>query len=149
MVPSLAASETDRAAEAPHSGAILRPWLAAAAIMCLAAWGAFPLLSVCLKVSPLLLYWSLVSVGMSGQLVLLLRLVRREGVRDWKGFRQRLGLACPREARSERARPGLFWWLVLWIPVGYARPIPHGPVPHRKDHPVAKPAGVLSLGPHR
>jgi membrane protease YdiL (CAAX protease family) len=105
---------------APKRGRTLAPCTLASAIMCAVAWGAFPLLSRRLQVSPILLYWLLLCLGLAAQGGLLVWLVRREtGGLDWVRFRQAVGLSCPRDARTGLARPRLFGWLALWLIPGF------------------------------
>jgi membrane protease YdiL (CAAX protease family) len=98
-----------------------RAWLIATAMMSALAWVVFPVASPKMAVSSTLLYWSLLTMGMAGQLGLLLWLVHHEtGHLTWPAFRQHFHLDCPRDARSGQQRPGLFWWLILWIIPGIA-----------------------------
>ena len=100
---------------------MLRVWLMATAIMSTLAWVVFPLASPRLAVSPILLYWLLLTLGMAGQAGLLFWLVQREkGSLSWQNFRQTFQVNFPRNAKNGEPRPRLFWWLVLWIIPGAA-----------------------------
>jgi membrane protease YdiL (CAAX protease family) len=85
------------------------------------AWVVLPVASSRLAVPPILLYWFLLTLGMAGQVGLLLWLVHRDnGSLTWQTFRGQFQINCPRNARNGQPRPRLFWWLILWIIPGVA-----------------------------
>ena len=92
---------------------ILGIWAGVALPMGLLAWVIAPALIPRLPLHSGITYWLLIIVGMFWQFVVALVILRRElGTLRWKVLRKRLWLNLPRDPRTGRARPRLFWWVV-------------------------------------
>ena len=92
---------------------ILGIWAGVALPMGLLAWVIAPALIPRLPLHSGITYWLLIIVGMFWQFVVALVILRRElGTLRWKVLRKRLWLNLPRDPRTGRAQPRLFWWVV-------------------------------------
>ncbi|MCC6187724.1 MAG: CPBP family intramembrane metalloprotease [Anaerolineales bacterium] len=92
---------------------ILGIWALAAGPMALLAWVAAPALIPYSPLHPGLTYWLLMIAGMAWQFVVSLVLLYRElGTLRWSAIRQRTWLQTPREPKTDRPNPRLFWWLL-------------------------------------
>ncbi len=93
-------------------GKILLVWIAAAAPMAVLEWIVFPVLSRG-SADPAFLNLALLTVGLVWQFVLVVILLRSEGVSwNWSDIRQRLWLRQPSSPKDGRTDRRLWWWLI-------------------------------------
>jgi CAAX protease family protein len=92
---------------------ILGIWLAGAAPMWILSWVVAPVIIPHSPLHPAMTYWLLMIEGMAWQFVLSLVIVYRElGTLRWNLICKRTWLQVPRDPKTEKPNPKLFWWLV-------------------------------------
>jgi membrane protease YdiL (CAAX protease family) len=104
---------------------ILGIWLVGSAPIWLLAWVVVPVMLPRSPLHPGITYWLLMIAGMAWQFVVSLVIMYRElGTLRWSAIRERTWLQTPRDPKTNRPNPKLFWWLLpillvyaLWFEV--------------------------------
>jgi hypothetical protein len=92
---------------------ILGIWALVSLPMALLAWVVAPAIIPYSPLHPGITYWLLMIAGMGWQFVVSLVIMYRElGTLRWSAIRKRTWLQTPREPRTNRPNPRLFWWLL-------------------------------------
>lgn len=92
---------------------ILGIWLTGSAPMWILSWVVAPVIIPHISLHPAMTYWLLMIAGMAWQFVLSLTIVYRElGSLRWRLIFKRTWLQVPRDPKTDRPDPKLFWWLV-------------------------------------
>lgn len=92
---------------------ILGIWALVALPMALLGWVVAPAIIPYSPLHPGITYWLLMIAGMGWQFVVSLAIIYRElGTLRWSAIRQRAWLQTPRDPRTGRPNPRLFWWLL-------------------------------------
>jgi membrane protease YdiL (CAAX protease family) len=104
---------------------ILGIWLVGSAPIWLLAWVVAPIMLSRSPLHPGITYWLLMIAGMVWQFIVSLVIMYRElGTLRWSAIRERTWLQIPRDPKTDRPNPKLFWWLLpillvygLWFEV--------------------------------
>ncbi|MCC6169165.1 MAG: CPBP family intramembrane metalloprotease [Caldilineaceae bacterium] len=92
---------------------ILGIWALVAFPMALLSWVAAPAIIPYSPLHPGITYWLLMIAGMGWQFVVSLAIIYCElGTLRWSAIRRRAWLQTPRDPRTGRPNPRLFWWLL-------------------------------------
>lgn len=92
---------------------IIMLWLLVTIPMGISRFYLFPILSERLKISPGIIFWLLVIVGMIWQFVLSLIVLRHElGKLTWAKLRTRLWLNHPIDPKTKNVRIKLYWYVI-------------------------------------
>jgi len=82
--------------------------------MALLAWVVAPAIIPYSPFPPGITYWLLIIAGMAWQFVVSLVIIYRElGTLRWSAIRQRCWLQTPRDPKTDKPNPKLYWWLVV------------------------------------
>lgn len=104
---------------------ILSIWLVGSAPIWVLAWVVAPIILPRSPLQPGITYWMLMIAGMAWQFIVSLVIMYRElGTLRWSLIRKRTWLQTPRDPKTDRPDPKLFWWLLpillvygLWFEV--------------------------------
>jgi CAAX protease family protein len=92
---------------------ILGIWALVALPMALLAWVVAPAIIPYSPFHPGITFWLLMIAGMGWQFVVSLVIIYRElGTLRWSAIRQRCWLQTPRDPRTDKPNPKLFWWVL-------------------------------------
>ena len=95
---------------------ILGIWAVVSVPMALLAWVITPALIPLVKISPGIIFWLMMILGMFWQFLVAFFIVHHElGTLSWPALRNRTWLNLPRDPKSNTPRGRLFWWL---LPIG-------------------------------
>jgi membrane protease YdiL (CAAX protease family) len=92
---------------------ILGIWALATLPMVLLGWVIAPILLPRSSLHPGITYWLLMIAGMAWQFIVSLVIMYRElGTLRWSAIRERTWLQTPRDPKTDKPNPRLFWWLL-------------------------------------
>jgi hypothetical protein len=93
---------------------ILGIWAVVALPMALLFWVVAPAVIPYSPFPPGITFWMLMIAGMAWQFVVSLVIIYRElGTLRWSAIRQRCWLQTPRDPKTDKPNPKLYWWLVV------------------------------------
>lgn len=94
-------------------GKIIAIWGLAAVPMPILAFVVAPAIAPVGTAHTVLVVWYLMIIGMSWQFILSVILLQQEcGLQNWRTIKQRIWLQAPKDPRTGKANPRLFWWLI-------------------------------------